>query len=91
MASRRQVLGLAAAAMAAAAARAGEPAAGAAATPGASPAAPLAIGETFTMESKIMGETRRINVYTARAWDVKPDAPLPVLFMLDGGVAELKR
>ncbi len=89
MASRRQVLGLGAAAMAAMAAsvaRAGEPAAaGVAAT---SAAAPLAIGETFTMESKIMGEKRRINVYTARAWDVKPDAPLPVLFMLDGGVAE---
>jgi predicted alpha/beta superfamily hydrolase len=81
MASRRQVLGLAAAAMAAAMARAG-------AAAGASPTAPLAIGETFTMESKIMGETRRINVYTARAWDLKPDAPLPVLFMLDGGVAE---
>ncbi|MTW14496.1 alpha/beta hydrolase [Pseudoduganella eburnea] len=88
MASRRQVLGLAAAAFGAAVARAGEPAAGAAATPGASPAAPLAIGETFTLESKVMGETRRINVYSARAWDVKPDAPLPVLFMLDGGVAE---
>lgn len=90
MASRRQVLGFAAAALAAAVARAGEPvaAAGMAATPGASPAAPLAIGETFTMESKSMGETRRINVYTGRAWDVKPDAPLPVLFMLDGGVAE---
>lgn len=78
-------MGFAAAAAAAAVARAGEPAVGAV---GASPAAPLAIGETFTMESKIMGETRRINVYTARAWDVKPDAPLPVLFMLDGGVAE---
>ncbi len=89
MASRRQVLGLGAAAMAAMAAsvaRAGEPAAAAVAATSA--AAPLAIGETFTMESKIMGETRRVNVYTARAWDVKPDAPLPVLFMLDGGVAE---
>lgn len=83
MASRRQVLGLAAAAMAASVARAAQPVAA-----GASAAAPLAIGETFTMESKIMGETRRINVYSARAWDVKPDAPLPVLFMLDGGVAE---
>ncbi|WP_035373713.1 alpha/beta hydrolase [Pseudoduganella violaceinigra] len=80
MASRRQVLGLAAGALVAAAARAAEPAA--------SPPGPLAIGETFTMESKILGETRRINIYAARAWDVKPDAPLPVLFMLDGGVAE---
>jgi len=84
MASRRQVLGLAAGALAAAVARAGETGAVA----GTTPAAPLAIGETFTMASKILGETRRINVYSARAWNVKPDAPLPVLFMLDGGVAE---
>jgi len=92
MASRRQVLGLAAGALAAAVARAGDAGAGAGAMPAgvmaASPAAPLAIGETFTMASKILGETRRINVYSARAWNVKPDAPLPVLFMLDGGVAE---
>lgn len=88
MASRRQVLGAAAAAMAAAVARAGDIAVPATAVAGASASAPLAIGETFTMDSKIMGETRRINVYMARAWDVKPDAPLPVLFMLDGGVAE---
>lgn len=87
MASRRRVLGMAAGALAASVAgMAGG--ARAAAPGGASAAAPLAIGETFTMESKVLGETRRINVYTARAWDVKPDAPLPVLFMLDGGVAE---
>jgi len=86
MASRRQVLGFAAGALAATVARAGET--GAVAGMATSPAAPLAIGETFTMESKILGETRRINVYSARAWNVKPDAPLPVLFMLDGGVAE---
>jgi len=82
MASRRQVLGMAAGALAATVARAGETA------QAVSSAAPLAIGETFTMESKVLGETRRINVYSARAWDVKPAAPLPVLFMLDGGVAE---
>lgn len=87
MASRRQVLGMAAGALAAAMAKAGEQAPQGASL-GATSAAPLAIGETFTMESKILGETRRINVYSARAWDVKPDAPLPVLFMLDGGVAE---
>lgn len=86
MASRRQVLGFAAGALAAAVARAGEQAP--AGTAAATPATPLAIGETFTMESKILGETRRMNVYSARAWNVKPDAPLPVLFMLDGGVAE---
>ena len=79
-------MGFAAGALAATVARAGET--GAVAGMATSPAAPLAIGETFTMESKILGETRRINVYSARAWNVKPDAPLPVLFMLDGGVAE---
>jgi hypothetical protein len=26
-------------------------------------AAPLAFGETFTIDSKVLGETRRINVY----------------------------
>jgi len=28
----------------------------------AAPARPLVIGETFTIESKVLGETRRINV-----------------------------
>jgi len=51
-------------------------------------AAPLVIGETFTLPSKALGETRRLNVYTARAWDTPPDAPLPVLYMPDGGVQE---
>lgn len=88
MASRRQVLGLAAGAFAAGVAGVAGSARAAGQVPAASPAAPLAIGETFTLHSTVLGETRRINVYSARAWDVKPDAPLPVLFMLDGGVAE---
>ena len=29
-------------------------------------AAPLVIGDTFTIDSKILGETRRINVYMPR-------------------------
>jgi hypothetical protein len=32
----------------------------------ASPATPLAVAETFTIESKALGETRRINVYVPR-------------------------
>jgi predicted alpha/beta superfamily hydrolase len=48
-------------------------------------AAPLVIGDTFTIASKALGETRRINVY-------KPPVPaetrLPVLYMPDGGLAE---
>ena len=29
----------------------------------AEPAAPLVIGDTYTLQSKVLGETRRINVY----------------------------
>lgn len=54
----------------------------------ASAAAPLVIGESFTIDSQALKEKRHINVYMARAWDTPPDAPLPVLYMPDGGVAE---
>ncbi len=46
---------------------------------------PLVIGDTFTVRSEILGEERRINVYRPAA---PPDLPLPVLYMLDGGIAE---
>ncbi len=48
--------------------------------------APLAFGETFTIDSKALGETRRINVY--RPPGLPADARLPVLYMPDGGLAE---
>jgi uncharacterized protein len=51
-------------------------------------ASPLVIGETFTIDSKILGETRRINVYLPPAYAGSPDARLPVLYMPDGGMAE---
>lgn len=54
----------------------------------ASAATPLIIGESFTIDSQALKEKRHINVYMARAWDTPPDAPLPVLYMPDGGVAE---
>jgi predicted alpha/beta superfamily hydrolase len=54
----------------------------------ADPAAPLVIGETFTVESKILGETRRINVYLPPGYLEPADARLPVLYMPDGGLAE---
>ncbi|MFL5581300.1 MAG: alpha/beta hydrolase [Gemmatimonadaceae bacterium] len=50
--------------------------------------APLVIGETFTLASKALGETRRINVYAARGYSTDTLAPLPVLYMPDGGIAE---
>lgn len=50
---------------------------------------PLVIGESFTLPARaIGGEVRRINVYAARGWGMAADAPLPVLYMPDGGMAE---
>ena len=51
-------------------------------------AEPLALGETFTIPSKQLGETRRINVYAPAAYSASPDLRLPVLYMPDGGIAE---
>ncbi len=53
---------------------------------GASPAAPLAIGETWTIDSGILGEKRRINVYLPAG--VPPGTALPVIYMPDGGMHE---
>lgn len=54
----------------------------------ASAASPLSIGETFSVESAVLGETRRINVYAPAAYSASPDARLPVLYMPDGGIGE---
>ena len=54
----------------------------------AGPARPLVIGDTFTLDSKVLGEVRRINVYRAPAYGAAADAPLPVLYMPDGGIGE---
>lgn len=51
-------------------------------------ASPLVIGETFTIQSKALGETRRINVYRPQPWGLDPKTPLPVLYMPDGGIGE---
>lgn len=56
-----------------------------AAVPG---AAPLTVGETFSLESRVLGETRRINVYLPPGYAEAPDDRLPVLYMPDGGMAE---
>ncbi len=47
---------------------------------------PLAIGSTFTVQSAVLGELRRINVYTPPG--APPGTRLPVLYLLDGGIAE---
>jgi len=49
---------------------------------------PLVVGETFTLESKVLGETRRINVYLPPAYADSAKARLPVLYMPDGGIGE---
>lgn len=50
--------------------------------------APLAIGETFALQSKALGETRRINVYLPPGYADAADKRFPVLYMPDGGLAE---
>ena len=51
------------------------------------PAAPLVIGETFTIDSKVMHEVRRINVYKPPGYTDSSER-VPVLYMPDGGMAE---
>jgi predicted alpha/beta superfamily hydrolase len=50
--------------------------------------APLCIGQTFTLKSKVLGEIRRINVYAPAGYAESTTMQLPVLYMPDGGVAE---
>jgi predicted alpha/beta superfamily hydrolase len=49
---------------------------------------PLVIGETLTIHSTILNETRRINVYLPQAYKESSTLRLPVLYMPDGGMAE---
>jgi predicted alpha/beta superfamily hydrolase len=50
--------------------------------------APLVIGDTFPLASKLLGETRRINVYRPPGYDEARNRRFPVLYMPDGGMAE---
>jgi predicted alpha/beta superfamily hydrolase len=52
------------------------------------PPAPLVIGDTFTIESKVLAEARRINVYRPPGYDDSSEVRVPVLYMPDGGMAE---
>ena len=51
-------------------------------------ATPLSIGQTFTLPSAVLGETRRINVYLPPAYTDSATRRVPVLYMPDGGLAE---
>ena len=62
--------------------------AGASASEPQKPASPLVVGETFTINSKVLNETRRINVYLPPEYTESTGARLPVLYMPDGGIAE---
>jgi predicted alpha/beta superfamily hydrolase len=46
------------------------------------------MGETFTIESKTLNETRRINVYLPPGYQEAGEVRFPVLYMPDGGMAE---
>jgi predicted alpha/beta superfamily hydrolase len=54
----------------------------------ASPASPLVMGETFTIRSAVLDETRRINVYLPPPYKDSASVRLPVLYMPDGGMGE---
>jgi predicted alpha/beta superfamily hydrolase len=46
-----------------------------------------ALGDTFTIDSRILGERRVINVYVPPGYDKSTDR-YPVMYMADGGMAE---
>jgi predicted alpha/beta superfamily hydrolase len=48
----------------------------------------LVIGETFAIDSRVLSETRRINVYLPPGYVESESVRLPVLYMPDGGVGE---
>ena len=60
-----------------------------AASPPASPAPdPVLPHQTWTIDSRALQETRRINVYTPPGYNAAPGVRYPVLYMPDGGVEE---
>jgi predicted alpha/beta superfamily hydrolase len=48
----------------------------------------LVIGESFTIDSQVLGEARLINVFVPTVYGEAIPAPMPVLYMPDGGVSE---
>jgi predicted alpha/beta superfamily hydrolase len=49
--------------------------------------APITIGETFTLSSKVLGQDRRINVFLPAGYR-EGQQRYPVMYLLDGGVQE---
>lgn len=60
----------------------------AAAQPNPVESGPLSVGSTFTVESEVLGETRRINVFAPAGYAESDTTRLPVLYMPDGGIGE---
>ncbi len=50
--------------------------------------APLVIGETFIIRSRVLGEDRRINVYPPPGYANSDTMHVPVMYMPDGGMQE---
>jgi len=48
----------------------------------------LIIGDTFSLHSEVLSETRRINVYIPAGYEDSDTLRLPVLYMPDGGIGE---
>ena len=48
---------------------------------------PIPVHDEFTIESKQVGETRNINVWTPPEYKSSTDS-LPVMYMADGGIIE---
>jgi uncharacterized protein len=61
---------------------------GATAASAQAPGSALVIGETFTIQSQALGETRRLNVYRPPGCAAPADPACPVLYMPDGGIQE---
>jgi predicted alpha/beta superfamily hydrolase len=57
-------------------------------TPAAPAPDPVLPHQTFTIDSRALGETRLINLYTPPGYDQAAGAGYPVLYVPDGGVAE---
>lgn len=51
-------------------------------------ATPLVVGESFVLDSRVLGEKRRINIYLPPAVTAGKALGIPVLYMLDGGIDE---
>jgi predicted alpha/beta superfamily hydrolase len=55
---------------------------------GTAPRDPIPEHEILTIDSTVIGEERRISIYTPKVYDKDPTQRFPVLYMPDGGIGE---